>query len=447
MRLNKLVPAVLAATSLLALAPAGALADQRSASKHPSPNGRCRVGINVAPRRITAGDPVTISGQLRCRGRASAANQVVRLYHHLAGRFGFTYVQSTTTDGAGFYKLERADGVVDTNRAWYVRSHGAQSARKAIKVAAQVTLVGPPEGTQLITGAPNKVTFTGTVNPSDVNARVILQRQNATTGNEWHRIDVGQVGAGGGYSITHTFVVPGDANIRVLVRSQRRNVPSASSPLSYEISQAQNPALTILSSADPISYGQTVTISGTLAGGANQPVTLLSRIRRGRFAPVAQVTTDSLGNYSFPAQAPVDSTFYKVQGGGQVSAVLFEGVRDVLTAEVSATTVQASQPLTFSGTVTPDHTGHIVYLERQDASGTGFHVVEIGTVTAGSVYSITHTVYDAGTKVFRVKIPGGPENGGDASPPFTIQVTPAPASALTHEEAPGNSSQPAEGQS
>ena len=40
----------------------------------------------------------------------------------------------------------------------------------------------------------------------------------------------------------HTFVVPGDANIRVLVRSQRRNAPSPSNVLTYEISQAQNPS-------------------------------------------------------------------------------------------------------------------------------------------------------------------------------------------------------------
>ncbi len=56
-----------------------------------------------------------------------------------------------------------------------------------------------------------------------------------------------------------------------------------------------------------------------------------------------------------------------------------------------------------------------------------------------------HTVYDAGTKVFRVRVPGDAENEGAVSAPFTIQVTPAPASALT-PEAPGNSSLPAEGQ-
>ncbi|HEY7961241.1 MAG TPA: hypothetical protein VID29_04885 [Solirubrobacteraceae bacterium] len=441
------------------LIPAGALA-----LKHPSPRGRCRVSIEVAPREITAGDPVVIFGRLTCRTPAAQAGQTVRLYHHLSRLPGFTYVQSTTTDARGFYEFARADGVVETNRAWYVRSHGAQSARRAIRVAAQVSLSGPAEGTQILTGPANKVTFTGAVSPADAGARVILQRQNAATGNEWRRIDDGRVQADGGFSIVHTFIVPGDANIRVFVRSQGRNIPSPSADvLQYEISQAQNPKLTIAASLDPIAFGQTVTLSGVLAGGANLPVTLLAHTaRQPGFMAIAQVNADASGNYSFPAQMPVNSTFYRVQAADPAcatpphadlracavlrSAVLYEGVRDVLSAEVSPTAVQAGQQLTFSGGVAPSHPGHLIYLERQNASGSGFHVVQLGIVNPDSTYSIVHTVYDAGTKVFRLYIPGGPENGGAASQPFTIQVSPAPLASLT-PEAPGNSSLPEEGQS
>jgi len=418
--------------------------------------GHCRINVNVVPREITAGDPVTIFGRLVCRRHQSAAGQVVKLYHHLDGSFGFTYVQSTSTDAQGFYEFDRADGVVDSNRAWYVRSLGARSAAKRIRVAAQVTLSGPPEGTQLLTGRANSVTFTGTVSPADAGARVILQRQNATTGTEWRRIDRGVVQPGGTFTIVHTFLIPGDANIRVLVRSQGRNVPSPSNVLEYEISQAQNPALTIAASADPILFGQSATITGVLAGGVNWPVTLLARTDGQRWAPVAQASTDAHGNYAFPAQSPVNSAFYAVRAADPTcdikacptrmltSAVLYEGVRDVLSAQVSATTVQAGGQLTFSGAVAPSHAGHVIYLERQNATGTDFHVVQVGVVNPDSTYSIVHTVYDPGTKVFRVYIPGGPENLGAASQPFTIQVNPGPASALM-PEAPGNSSQPSEG--
>jgi hypothetical protein len=464
MRSRKLTTAITAVISLLVLVPSSAFA-----RKHPGPNGRCAINVNVAPREIVAGEPVIVFGRLRCANQANAASQEVKLFHHLLGSPGFSFVQSTTTDANGFYEIANADGVVETNRSWYVRSHGARSATKRIRVAAQVTLSGPTAG-QLLTGFVNRVTFTGTVSPADVGARVILQRQNATTGSDWHHIDSSVVDAAGNFTIVHTFVVPGDANIRVLVRSQRRNIPSESNVLAYSISQAQNPELTIQASADPIVFGEAVTISGKLASGASQPVTLLARGRRQHgFARVAQVSTNGAGEYSFAPQAPVNSTFYRVQTAagspcrslppGSIcprlrlarrppvsSAVLYEGVKDVLTAQVSATTVQAGQSVTFSGTVSPDHTSHVIYLERQNAHGPGFHVIQVSFAGAGSAYSIVHQLYDPGTKVLRVYIPGGPENQGAASQSFSIQVTPAPASTLM-SESPENSTLPPEGQS
>jgi hypothetical protein len=460
MRSRKLVPAVAAVMSLLVLAPSSAFAH-----RHRGFGGRCAVNMSVAPHEIVAGDQVVVFGRLLCVNQANAAGQEVKLFHHLPGSPGFTFVQSATTDSRGFYEIAGADGAVETSRSFYVRSRRARSATKRVWVAAQVTLAGPTEG-QLSTGFPNRVTFTGTVSPADVGARVILQRQNATTGNDWHHIDSGVVDAAGNFTIVHAFIVPGDANIRVLVRSQRRNIPSVSNVLAYSISQAQNPALTIQASADPIAFGEAVTISGKLASGVG-PVTLLARTRHQHgFARVAQVATNSAGEYSFPPQTPVSSTFYRVESTEQgcpsaspgraeckflrvnrlVSAVLYEGVKDVLTAQVSATTIQAGQSVTFSGTVSPDHTGHVIYLERQNAHGSGFHVIQVTFVGAGSTYSIVHQLYVPGTKVLRVYIPGGPENQGAASSPFTIQVTPAAASTLM-PESPHNSTLPPEGQS
>jgi hypothetical protein len=441
MRSRKLTTAVTAIITLLVLVPASAWA-----RRHHRHRGRCAISINVSPRVIQAGEQAIVWGRLRCANPANAAGQQVQLFRHLMGTPISGFSQSTTTNPEGFYEFAPAEGAIETNRYWYVRAQGVRSAAQGIRVFAQVTLSGPTEG-QLLTGFPNRVTFTGTVSPADVGARVVLQRQNATTGNQWHRIDRGVVGAGGSFTITHTFVAPGDANIRVLVLSQRRNIPSVSNVLTYEISQAQNTELTIQASADPISFGEAVTISGKFAAGPNQPVTLLARGRHQHgFARVAQVSTNSSGEYTFPPQAPVNNTFYEVRGAKVSSAVLYEGVKDVLTAQVSATTVQAGQTVTFSGTVSPDHTGHVIYLERQNAHGSGFHVIQVSTVGAGSTYSIAHRLYVPGTKVLRVFIPGGPENQGAASQPFSIEVTPAPASALTPESA-ENSALPSEGQS
>lgn len=452
MRSTRLSAAIAAATALLMLASAGTAAAREHPNlnrRHASAGGGCRVKLNVAPHLLTAGESVLAYGQLTCKSSISLQGQTVTLYEHSAGAPGYIVAGTATTDEHGFYDLTAS--AILTNSTFYASAGSAQSGLRSVRVAAQATLVGPSEGSQILTalktGRPNKVTFTGTVSPADVGATVVLQRQNAITGNEWHRIQFGVVQPGGGFTITHDFVVAGDANIRVLIRSDQRNIPSPSNVLNYEISQAQNPQLTISSSADPIAYGQSVTISGTASGAANMPVMLLARTApHGAFSPVAQISTDGSGNYTFPAQSPVDSTFYRVEGAGKRSAVLYEGVKDILSAEVSATTIEAGQTLTFKGAVTPEHSGHVIYLERQNASGTSFHVVEVAVVGEGSTYSIPHTVYQVGTEVFRVKIPGDPQNGGAVSPDFTITVTPPTSASSLTPEAPGNSTQPSEGQ-
>jgi hypothetical protein len=447
MRSIKLTAAVTTAAVALALSGAAASAAGRHAGKH---GGGCRVTLNVAPRLITSGESVLAYGRVSCE----AASQMVTLYESSTSSPGYSIAGTTTTNAHGGYQIGVSD--LTTNTSFYAATSTARSAQRIVRVAAQVTLSGPPEGvvpTSLRTGRHNRVTFTGTVSPADAGAQVILQRQNAIRGNEWHRIDYGVVGKEGivtktgTFSITHTFVVAGDANIRVVVLSGRRNAPSASNILTYEIVQAQNPQLTIESSANPISYGQSVTLSGAVAGAPNTAVQLMAHTAaQGGFTQVGEVKTNASGDYTFPAQTPLASTYYQVRGAGKRSAVLYEGVKFVLTAGVSATTVQSGQPLTFSGTVTPGETGHVIYLERENAGGLGFHVIAEGTITAASTYSIVHTFYPVGTSVVRIKIPGGPLNGSTDSQTFTIQVTAAPSPQALTPEAPGNSGQPPEGQ-
>ena len=459
MRSIKLIPALAAAASLLALAPAQSYARPR-AHKHAALHHRhavvtraCRLTLE-APTIITAGEKAEVFGSLVCPGPAASVSLTeVTILQRPArrGRRASTIAAKATVEG-GAFKFETSP---TANTTYVAVAAGVHSAHKTIKVAPAVTLAQPPEGTQFLTGRgavvgagharsriANQVIFKGTVNPFYPGEIVALQRENATANEEWHRIALGTVNGKGEYAIPHVFGVPGDANLRVVAHPRGVNATGASTAVSYVISQPQNPNLTIKASADPISFGQTVTLSGVAANAGSKPVTLFARPRGGKFAPVATGTTQPNGEYSF-TQAPLHNTAYQVTVGTAKSAVLFEGVKYVLTPTPSATSVQAGTPVAFSGTVSPVLAGHPIYLERQNASGVNFHVVEVGAVSAAGTYSISHAFLGAGVAKLRVKIPGDPENQGVASPLTSVTITPAPAALL---RPPAPVKQPSEGQ-
>jgi hypothetical protein len=445
MRPIKLLPALAASATLLALATA-------SASARPaSPAGACHITIEGPKSVISFGEPVTLSGVLKC---PNAGGQTVTIYQGIVGTHSFTVAGTATTETTGTtsdaYQFPQPSPSAST--AYYAIAAGARSAHKVVKVAPVVTTTAPADGTQVFAGganvharALNTVTFKGKVNPIEVGALVALQRENSTANEEWHRIDVGRVNKEGEYTIHHTFGAPGDANIRVVVHpaSGAHKAPGASTPVSLEISQRQNPLLTINSSADPISFGgPPITITGVAFGAPSQPLTLMARVRGGKFAPVA-TTTSSGGKYTF-SQSPLRNTFYQVTSAATKSSILFEGVKYALTATPLALTALQGQALTFAGKVAPVHAGHVIYLERQGPAGLGFDVAEVGTVSSDGSYSISHPFFGAGTLKLRVKIPGDEENQGVASPLFEANVTHAPAGALLKPQEPGK--QPAVGQ-
>lgn len=150
-----------------------------------------------------------------------------------------------------------------------------------------------------------------------------------------------------------------------------------------------------------------------------------------QFAPVANTTTGSDGSYSFAPQAPADNTVYQVRTTlppRRHSAVLFEGIQDVLSLTPSSTTSEVGGHVTFTGTVLPDKAGHVIYLQRLGADG-DWHNEEIRLVTHASTFQFGWTFGNAGTFQFRARITGADGNVGGASAPVTIQValTPNPS--------------------
>lgn len=431
MRSIKLIAAVAAAATLLTVAAVAASARPRAhghARSRPAhvvaPKG-CRINLFVEPHTITSGESAQLFGQLHCPG-GSNAGQTVTVYGSSAGSPTPTVVGTPTTGAGGFYSLVQSG--LTTDSFFYASALGVRSDTKVVKVSPLVTLNGPSEKLTLFTGVRSRVTFTGTVSPADAGAELALQRENATSTEEWHRIQLGTVGFGGVYSITHTFAIPGDANIRIVVRRHGKfTVRGISNTLSYGISQKENPLLTINTKSYSVPYGSPVTLTGVLASGAGKTVTLQGRTAGGEFKTLA--TTTATPEYSFTG-TPLANTVFRVTGNGLKSATLFEGIKYVLTAGISGKTVQSGQPLTFTGTVTPGTVGKTVYLERENAFGGGFHDVDTGSVLAGGSYSITHYFFGSGKQVYRVRAPGDPTNQAASSATFTVEVTPAPPASL-----------------
>jgi hypothetical protein len=388
--------------------------------------------INAIPNPIDAGEGVIIYGHLNV---APVGGQRIILYHHLAGtNLGYTKVGQTTTDSRGFYEFTRAEDVVLTNRSWFAREQGAHFIHSRTVSERVSALVSIAASTTMTTTA-QPVTFTGTVTPDHAGERVVLQEE--TQSGNWRDVKSGRLDGGSNYSITKAWRFAGDHIVRVLFPRDVRNIAGASDTVTVAVQQKQVPGFTIASSDQLISYGQAVTISGVLdepssstTPDANIPVTLWARnAYQSQFTPVADTTTGTDGSYSFAPQVPGYNTVYQVRttlAPNRHSAVLFEGVQDVLTLTPSSTTSDVGGQVTFTGTVLPDKAGHVIYLQRLGADG-NWHNEEIRVVSNASTFQFGWTFGKAGTYQFRARITGDRGNVGGASAPVTITVSPTVA--------------------
>jgi hypothetical protein len=292
----------------------------------------------------------------------------------------------------------------------------------AARIAATVTL-DQPSG-DLTTATP--IAFTGIVSPAGAGHRILLQRQVGENGDAWRAVDGGFVGADGHYTIMHRFRVPGDRTLRTLLLPNRRTLRSPSTPISITVQQLQVDGFTIGSSAQPIDFGQSVTISGTLTGGASTSVTLFGRDEfRGGMHPIATGMTDANGAYAF-TQSPARNTAYQVRltsDPHQRTARLFQGVRDVVSIAANVTSATVGNVVTFSGTVQPAKDGHVVFLQRLDAGI--WRTIAISRVGAGSAYAIPFTLAAVGDAQYRALVPGGPVNQRGVSSAVQVTATPS----------------------
>jgi hypothetical protein len=394
-----------------------AIVGPAAASAKPGYKAPNKLTINTTQNPIPTGDAVTLYGQLQ--NVSDVSDRTVTLYHRLPNQRHFTRVQTVKTNAAGFWQIDRAEGVVRTNRAWFVTVNHLRSRTIVERVHATVTLNGPSAA---LTN--ERVVFAGHVSPAKHRGdRVVLQRQVGDDGDDYATIKSVRIGSGSNYTIPVRFKTPGTRTLRVVFKGDRFNIRGESNPVSIDVSQRQNENETLSASKDPITFGESVTLSGVVKGAAaGTQVVLRGHTYKQAYSQLAATTTDAGGAYSFTV-SPTHNTVYQTKSEGRTSAQVFEGVRDAVTITASSTTSKVGESVTFIGFVAPDKAGHVVYLQKKGDDG-DFHTVNVSRVKTGSSYSLTHRFGSPGTKVFRVLVPGGPYNHRGISPTATVTVDP-----------------------
>lgn len=392
-------------------------------------------GLTIAatPDPILAGEGVVIYGRLF---GSDNAGQTIRLYHRLDGTGrGFSLIGATTTDPSGQYEFTREEGVVATNRDWYVRGPSAAHSRTVHeRVAALVTLAASTSQTDTA----HTIVFTGHVTPNHPFEQVFLQKEIGS-GGDWSTVASARLGAGSDYLLSHRFRIPGAYTFRVVFRSDARNVQSPSDPVGVVIQQAQVPDFSINSSAPVVDNGGSTTISGVLdQPGTTRPepnavVQLWGRHPGRPFAVLADATTGQDGGYAFNQMALTTNTLYFVatlrmpQTPRRRAASLFEAVRAAVNMQASTASATTGQTVIFTGTVLPDEAGHVIYLQKLGKDGE-FHTVGVGIVRYDSTFRFAWTIGSPGTHTFRARITGDRNNIGSASPPVSISAAAPPVS-------------------
>lgn len=388
--------------------------------------------IAAAPNPVSSGDAVVIYGQLSGPNNSS---QAISLYHHVIGSGqSYTYVTKTTTDSFGRYEFIRPEGLVYTNRNWYVQDPNGDRSRIVHEHVTALVSIGASTAS---TTTNRPVLFFGHVTPNHAFEQVSLQQQRGPS-DDWRTLRSTTLDPGSNYFFAYRWRRPGVHDVRVLFSGDARNARGASDTVTVNIEQAQVPGFTINSSSPIAPSGGSVTISGVLTrpGSADSTVVLWGRNPDHHFAQLASEVTGPGGTYSFTQSGLTTNTIYYVattptaHSKSRRTALLYQGVRDVVTMTANSSSASTGQVLTFAGTVAPDKTGHLIFLEKLGKDG-DFHVVEAAIVQSGSKFQFTWTLGAPGTYTFRARIFSDEDNIGAASaPPLTVTATPASPGSL-----------------
>jgi len=181
------------------------------------------------------------------------------------------------------------------------------------------------------------------------------------------------------------------------------------------------PSLTISSSPNPSRSSAAVVISGQLlgAGASSIPVVLWQELAGERqFERLLQTTTDA-GSYTITRDAgrvQTNREWYVTADGMQSGTIKQSVEADVTLKLVRAA---AGKPMTFTGRVTPSHTGELVLLQRRVSHG--WRTIARSRLNRASEFTLVRRM-PKGTIELHAILPADSDNARSASASLTVHV-------------------------
>ncbi|MBI5311501.1 MAG: hypothetical protein HZB14_10840 [Actinobacteria bacterium] len=198
------------------------------------------------------------------------------------------------------------------------------------------------------------------------------------------------------------------------------------------VSASNAPAKTVVtkpkSSANPVVYGKSVQITGSLAGNPSGNLAITLQANSFPFAgyvDVASTTTSAAGAYSFTL-TPLVGTRYRVATSDppqEIGDELVQVVSPKVTLRVSDRTPKRRSQVRFYGTVTPAADGSYVSLQKRTSTGAFRTVARVKLVDGGDLFSrYSRKLRVSSNGVYRTIVPATPSLGEGTSATRSLRV-------------------------
>jgi hypothetical protein len=221
------------------------------------------------------------------------------------------------------------------------------------------------------------------------------------------------------------------ALLAVLVAAVALAAPTAASAKRHRHNPpVHNHGLTIATAPNPITTGEPVLIYGQLNGAnhGGRQITLWHHISgtHGGYTVVQRTTTDANGFWSIARAAGVVMTnrsWFATAGRGVHSRTIRERVHATVTLGQPSGPLSTATPITFSGSVAPNHRGERVILQVQEGTnGDRWRTIDRGRIGPGSTFAIVHRFRQPGDRTLRAVFRGDRRNLRGESTPISITV-------------------------